>query len=59
MVVTVNGQTAQKSSNSNLFTPEMKTLMGQIGKGSHIIIQNVHVKGPDTRVIPGVNISVN
>jgi len=59
MVVTVNGQTAQKTSNSNLFTPDMKNLMGQIGKGSHIIIQNVHVKGPDTRVIPGVNISVN
>jgi gliding motility-associated protein GldM len=59
MVVTVNGATVQKSSNSNLFTPEMKTLMNQIGKGSHIIIQNVHVKGPDSRTIPGVNISVN
>jgi gliding motility-associated protein GldM len=58
MVVTVNGQTVKKLSSSNLFTPEMKTLMGQVGKGSHIIIQDVHVKGPDSRVIPGVNITV-
>jgi len=42
-----------------LFTPEMKTLMNQVGKGSHIIIQDVHVKGPDSRVIPGVNITIN
>jgi gliding motility-associated protein GldM len=59
MVVTVNGNTVQKESHSNLFTTEMKTLMGQIGRGSHIIIQDVHVKGPDSRVIPGVNITVN
>ncbi len=59
MVVTVNGQTVKKPSSSNLFTPEMKTLMNQVGKGSHIIIQDVHVKGPDSRVIPGVNITVN
>jgi len=59
MVVTVNGSTVQKTSNSNLFTPEMKNLMGLIGRGSHIIIQNVHVRGPDSRIIPGVNISVN
>ncbi len=59
MVVTVNGNTVQKTSNSNLFTPEMKTLMGQIGHGSHIIIQNVHVRGPDSRQITGVNITVN
>jgi gliding motility-associated protein GldM len=59
MVVTVNGSTVLKESKSNLFTDEMKKLFGQIGKGSHIIIQDVHVKGPDTRVIPGVNITVN
>jgi hypothetical protein len=59
MVVTVNGNTVQLESKSNLFTPQMKTLMNQVGRGSHIIIQQVHVHGPDTRVIPGVNISVN
>jgi gliding motility-associated protein GldM len=59
MVVTVNGQTVKKLSNSNLFTPEMRTLMNQVGKGSHIIIQDVHVHGPDSRVIPGVNITLN
>jgi len=59
MVVTVNGATVQKSSNSSKFTPEMRTLMGEIGPGSHIIIQDVHVKGPDSRVISGVNITIN
>ncbi len=59
MVVTVNGVTVKKTSSSNLFTQEMKTLMGQIGRGSHVIIQDVHVSGPDKRVIPGVNITVN
>jgi len=59
MVVTVNGNTVQLQSNSKLFTPQMKTLMGQIGPGSHIIIQDVHVHGPDSRVIPGVNITIN
>jgi gliding motility-associated protein GldM len=59
MVVTVNGNTVQLESKSNLFTPQMKTLMNQVNRGSHIIIQQVHVHGPDTRVIPGVNISVN
>ncbi len=58
MVVTVNGQTVKKLSNSNLFTPEMKTLMNQVQRGSHIIIQGVHVKGPDSRTIPGVNITI-
>lgn len=58
MVVTVNGQTVKKLSSSNLFTDEMKKLMSQVGKGSHIIIQDVHVSGPDKRVIPGVNITV-
>lgn len=59
MVVTVNGNTVQLQSNSKMFTPQMKTLMGQIGSGGHIIIQDVHVHGPDSRVIPGVNITIN
>lgn len=58
MVVTVNGNTVQLQANSKYFTPQMKTLMGQIGSGSHIIIQDVHVHGPDSRVIPGVNITI-
>ena len=36
MVVTVNGQTVKKIASSNLFTPEMKTLMGQVQRNSHI-----------------------
>lgn len=57
-VVSVNGVTVKKASSSNLFTEEMKQLMNKVGKGSHIIIQDVHVSGPDKRVIPGVNITV-
>jgi len=59
MVVTVNGATVQLQSNTNRFTDQMKKLMNQLGSGSHIIIQDVHVHGPDSRVIPGVNISIN
>jgi len=59
MVVTVNGATVQLQSNSNRFTDQMRKLMGQLGSGSHIIIQDVHVHGPDSRVIPGVNIAIN
>lgn len=59
MVVTVNGATVQLTSNSSSFTGEMKNLMNKLGAGSHIIIQNVHVRGPDSRIIPGVNITIN
>lgn len=59
LVASVNGLTLTKSSSSASLTDEMKKLIHQCGRGSHIIIQNVHVKGPDTRTIPGVNIAIN
>ena len=60
MVLTVNGNTVEETSQSNLLTPKMKDLMGKVGKGTHIIIEGVHVRGPDgSRTIPGANIQVD
>ncbi len=59
MAVVVNGLSIEKDAHSNLFTPDMQKLMKQISPGTHVIIENVHVRGPDSRTIPGVNIKIN
>ncbi|HXB13260.1 MAG TPA: gliding motility protein GldM [Bacteroidia bacterium] len=59
MAVVVNGLSIEKDAHSNLFTPDMQKLIKQISPGTHVIIENVHVRGPDSRTIPGVNIKIN
>jgi GldM C-terminal domain len=58
MVIYVDGNPIKLISQSDLFTEEMKTAMDKVQKGDHIIIQYVHVKGFDSRTIPGVNITI-
>jgi gliding motility-associated protein GldM len=59
MVAVINGITIIKDANGSGFTGEMQNIIKQCTRGSHIIIQNVKVKGPDSRQIPGCNIQVN
>jgi len=58
MVAMVDGNYKVLSSNSSLLTKEQKQLLSTVAIGSHIIIQNVRIKGPDTRIIQGANITV-
>jgi gliding motility-associated protein GldM len=58
MVASANGLTKTYKSSGPNFTPEMKSIMAQLNHGSHLIIQEVHCQGPDTRKISGVNITI-
>lgn len=61
MSVSLNGINSVLHSNSSKFTDEMKKLMFEVGPGSHIIIEDVHVAhDADARVLPsGLNITLN
>lgn len=59
MSTVINGVPMVRSSNSNEFTSEMKQLIKLTSRGSSIIIKNVHISGPDKRIIPGPVITIN
>jgi hypothetical protein len=58
MLVQVGNDSKILSSGSNLITDEMKKIMSELPSGSRIIIENFRVNGPDTRTIPGINLTV-
>lgn len=59
IVVTAGGFSKIEQSNSDRLTPSMMNLIKQSPSGNHIIFQKVNVKGPDSRSIPGANVTLN
>ncbi len=59
IVVTAGGYSKIEQSNSGRLTPSMMSLIKQSPSGNHVIFQKVNVKGPDSRSIPGANVTLN
>jgi hypothetical protein len=57
MVVSKGGKTATLTSKSNALTPEMKSAISAMSKGSQLTFMDIRAAGPSGKAVPIGNLS--